>query len=278
MAGRVLYIGSSLTSAFIARNRRRPDAPAADHVVSHGGMWVVGINLNEDVVWLANGRITLARRFAVRKPENRFRVWTDLEIADESEVSIDPSAYSAVVFTVPLLFRVFSLDLWKGGYFLSSAGVAPTEAEPRLIYPLSDAAFVAMHQAKFRPAYQFLDTLRAVRPDLPVFVTPSILPTVAQASRYPESWRRRHLAEMDLIHDHLVDVFGVIAVRQPRSTMEEDWTTKEMYLADDSHHFNASFVELMEEENTPFGEISCSDRRAKPNLPVAPAPAIGAID
>ncbi|MGO1118179.1 hypothetical protein ACTL6U_05725 [Rhodovibrionaceae bacterium A322] len=159
--------------------------------------------------------------------------------------TLDLSTYDHLVFTTPLLFWDLSFTyLFKRKFGVLTQPSAELFKEAELTQAISRAAFLDIHKDRFIHSYNFLQAARKAAPELKIFIAPAVLPTCKQR-HYPIVWRKLHLLEKAAVYEEHERMFDSISMEQPPETLEEELFSKSRFMADDQHHYNTDFVQLL---------------------------------
>ncbi|MEM7792298.1 MAG: hypothetical protein AAF546_12915 [Verrucomicrobiota bacterium] len=255
MPKRSLFIGSSLTYAF----KQWYDSPdftynrPTDTLICHGAFWLSERMLTAKPFYMRGTEVIFPASFLALMYDQTEKLLKldpsgDGVKTDRNLVTIDLANYDRLIFTAPMLFWYPSLNLLlKRGIGLLNRKTAELFRVNRLSQPLSENALRSFHRGMFSIAYEFLDAVKSSGASVEIWIAPAVLPGVIR-SEFPDSWRPLHLLEMECISSHLSYEFGAHFMRQPEDTLDAKLATKNYFLADDHHHYNAKMVQRLKEE------------------------------
>ncbi|MGO1118178.1 hypothetical protein ACTL6U_05720 [Rhodovibrionaceae bacterium A322] len=251
-----LYFGSSLTNAFWDWHQEEGQeerSQNADFLMCHGAFFLPSA-LQQSLAYERNGSLfRFPLRFDIRDDagdlhQEQFYGDGVAKFRDGDGLAFDIKQYDTLVFTSSQLFWAYSYQrLFTKGFGLLTEDSKALFQQAELRYPISKDAFLALHQDLFGIAYDFLSAARCCHPELKILVAPAVLPPKAQ-SYLPPVWRQLHSMEMELVFQEQQKLFSTLPMRQPIQTLSAEFETLQTYMADDLHHYNAAFVELLNQQ------------------------------
>jgi len=250
MTRKTLFVGSSLTNAFRdwLEPHRSKGGRDADFLNCHGGFWLRSWLLTEEPYYIRAGSFVFPHQFVLILQNGTqcvMPIHADGPFVRQvgSRIEMDIRNYDDIVFAAPTLF--WDISYWhlylQGKGLLNRHSKSAFEREG-LSIALSEEEFLRIHEDRFSIAYRFLDDVRAISNDIPVWIAPSILPGAVR-TEFKNGWRELHWHELRCLDRELSARYGALAMEQPASTLDENWVTLPDYLRDDHHHYNSKFVE-----------------------------------
>lgn len=254
MTNSTLFIGSSLTNGFRSwySDPKLGDERPAGFVNGHGGFWLPEFMVTARPYYIRGSSFFLPKTFVIEPVMSPITVMpihaNGHGVTDHGhEIEINIDSYEQIVFTVPMLFwDVSNYWLYRQKRGLFNEETKTTFEDENLTEALSEQDFLKIHKDRFSIAYSFLEDVRKITENLPIWISPAVLPSRARPE-YSAGWKRLYWAEMRSVDRALSKLFGTLPMEQPLSTLDDDMCTKEEFMQDDQHHYNAQFVqELIE--------------------------------
>lgn len=249
---KILFIGSSLTSAFYRWFQGNSTVPSveADFLICHGGYWVDALTSATSAPrYLDSQKVVFPREFEVLNGEGkkiiqRFYGSDIISNYKNGFLEVDLESYDKIIFSGASLYWDVSHKLYSEKFGIFTLNSVKYFEEAGLKYPLSESSFLKIHAHRFPRALTFLEKVMTECHGLKVYLAPAVLPSQNNLN-FPKEWKALHLNEQELVFNNLKSRLGIIPMLQPIETLTDDFSTINSFMQDNHHHYNESFVEIL---------------------------------